>query len=1439
MNTRFFILAFILLSSIKGKDESTLKSFSQLNTIETIIANQSFIINTTEASIAFFDSFDTMGLVYISKDINEFLSQKDERVTGKFIEIEPNVEYYVRIRLIMNGLSNLRKYLYPKDIPEEKISIKENELNFIYLQKDKTYTFDFSENIIAKRVIKLSRKTLESKIVINTDKELNKENLYYQMEENFKGELKLEVKENNAFIEFLSSEGDYDKLNGVSLSNYKILNETNVIKVEKTEKDFFIRLSSNKSFNFSFCYGLSNNHDYFYNNIATKLRPSKRDDSYIIQLRLYVPFKNIILTQNEFLSFTVKIEKESEQEVFITYLQDSPISPLLDEKLDKNYCEKIINNLINMFDLYIFTDIAKNPPNVGIDNYHHRKIDIKKELANVKTEGRYFYEFYQEVMSIIYTLKDYHLTLYATSTPKGIPFVQYQISLPFNLIIHEDENKEFKLYIKLNDNIKYYDDETKNILKNCENVPIKTINDKEPFDFVQGFSKFESTKNVHAQFTLTLNYVFSRFNLALSPFSYSEFVFYDYEFENNIIIRLPTVQRTPNLEDLEFNKFYEEYIISKEKKIESKFFFIPSFEEVQEKYLEYKGLKKKEIKLKNNEEKIEWKITIKDPEDEEGYMKCRVDTENEVNVVLQTSFHFDYYLGILKIFKCAELFHTNDYPIIIIESLNGGGVAQLYMTMHQLFQMRTVDRTYFSFRMTDISRDLDAGQGFDRTDAKTCRRITSFDDFKETTDHYNYNGEDIEHIRSEAMDLLPFYFRNIFRDYREKNKENENLKRPTDIIIFTDSFSYSATSGLIKGFQNTGGAIIVGYYGNPKIKGIDLFDGSQSISSVRTIENLQVYKNLEEIGFHIVQVTVGESFDDSVYGSNPIPREYTFEPVDDRVDIYSKYSDDLYQKFIEQGKAIYEKFNKGNYCNPKNEKLLLHNSECTIEKEHAHGGYRCKSDKNEWNTEDCQAYYCDIGYYYNQYYQECLEECSFNDTKSYLIIDDMKDKVYEIENNITTTFTFINEYEGDYYFFKSSEDLINGVPKIGFIRTGTLFVNPNKDAEKNFEFKITKLNTDYQFSIFEYRSIRVNSIELLNGKTLMILHLYIDHIFYGYNMLNSKANKFKYAVYKDEMTLEDILNGNDKYFKEYTNENDFISLPKNEINLLLMNYSDIDQVHYVINSKEVNENISIVGEGTNFLFLPQNKIYVLDFKDNTINRIIKLSRKTLKAEINILNETDENIATLKSDNIYYIINQDFKGKLKLEIKNSDAIIEFLFKLDGLNSMNFNPNLKLNVVGKYTLIRVEKEYFGKKLKFKIQGEPGKSLKLSMFLGYSIPPYSYYYPGNLNQLPSSTNEINFDLFVDDIKLMEKENYCILFENSGPYLNFTFSEDNTPEREEEGGKGEEGLETWVIAIIVVGSILAVIIIIVLVVFCLRKNRQLTSDRIEEKMENLTEIK
>jgi hypothetical protein len=119
------------------------------------------------------------------------------------------------------------------------------------------------------------------------------------------------------------------------------------------------------------------------------------------------------------------------------------------------------------------------------------------------------------------------------------------------------------------------------------------------------------------------------------------------------------------------------------------------------------------------------------------------------------------------------------------------------MAMHQLFQMRTLDRTYFSYRTTDISKILNSNY-FTGTKAETCEIIHYFSQLKEIKDNYDYNGENIEHKRSEAIDIMPFYLRSIYRQYREKFKNSPNLKRPTDIIIFTDSFSYSATSGLIK-----------------------------------------------------------------------------------------------------------------------------------------------------------------------------------------------------------------------------------------------------------------------------------------------------------------------------------------------------------------------------------------------------------------------------------------------------------------------------------------------------------------------------------------------------------------------------------------------------------------------------------------------------------------
>ena len=98
-----------------------------------------------------------------------------------------------------------------------------------------------------------------------------------------------------------------------------------------------------------------------------------------------------------------------------------------------------------------------------------------------------------------------------------------------------------------------------------------------------------------------------------------------------------------------------------------------------------------------------------DEENRNKYLKCRVDKEKEVNMVVQTSFDLDYSMTIYKIMQCSKLFHSNPYPIIIIESFNGGGYVKFAFAMHQFLQLRTVDKGYISYRMSDKAKELNKG----------------------------------------------------------------------------------------------------------------------------------------------------------------------------------------------------------------------------------------------------------------------------------------------------------------------------------------------------------------------------------------------------------------------------------------------------------------------------------------------------------------------------------------------------------------------------------------------------------------------------------------------------------------------------------------------------------------------------------------------------------
>ena len=137
MKIRILILALIALISGKIQDEPSLVSYEKLNTFEMISESQSFKIKTSEPSIAYFDSFDGNSFAYITKDKDKFFNQTDERITGKFYPIEPNVEYYVRNNLYdlldTFRISTFKKYLYPVDLANRNISIFKEKINYLYL----------------------------------------------------------------------------------------------------------------------------------------------------------------------------------------------------------------------------------------------------------------------------------------------------------------------------------------------------------------------------------------------------------------------------------------------------------------------------------------------------------------------------------------------------------------------------------------------------------------------------------------------------------------------------------------------------------------------------------------------------------------------------------------------------------------------------------------------------------------------------------------------------------------------------------------------------------------------------------------------------------------------------------------------------------------------------------------------------------------------------------------------------------------------------------------------------------------------------------------------------------------------------------------------------------------------------------------------------------
>ena len=782
----------------------------------------------------------------------------------------------------------------------------------------------------------MSRVTLNGEIEIQNEQIqtsvlLNSEKLYYffneQNKEIFKGVLTIKVNK-NVLIEFLVDHSNNSQiLNEKEYKEYKIKSNT-LITFEKNDKDkpIYIKLFSKK--NLSFKYGITTGFTwdtYYHYSDSYKFEETLLQfDSYIIEIN--VP--NIALKEGEYFYLMLLFGEEISDELSQIYLTktDKFSIDIFNIEISESQCQSVIQNMIKLIeDGYAYNEIIKNPPNIE----YFGKYNLIDDLKRVETKERKYFDFYRDIRRITAQMKDGHFNILPIKSPNNYNPENIEICLPFSFYIKGNSRETAQMYIEIyKDCFDFFNKEQQDFIKSHLDEPLLNVNNKDPFDFIQNLqSEFNSVHNKHAEFSKNIENA-HKLSLAYNPFTEEQITNITFVFQggDNIVL---------------------DY------------------------YINYKQENNSKEKVNDDIDIKEWKYATKIT----NGIKCLVDDPLRLNVFKISSFNYiteeDLSDALEVMNNCVKEFYNNSYPIVgILYNSEGDSIfASLYF--QQLLQIKITQRTQFSAKISNLAKKEFLKDMSDKINIETCEEFKNFEEMKEIIDDY---GDNVILHRTKMFQIFNNFTVNNLKKFREELYDLNNLKRPTDIIIFTDGFSFGASSFFIKGLQESGGAIIVGYKGNPISD--EIFDASQSASSYTNFENNEVYKNLLENGFKISHVSFYQSFDYSYQGNKTIPKEYNIFPVDERVNIYQRYNDYLYDTFIQKALEIFEKYNINKKCNPNNLLLTLDPNDektCYIfnNDKHAHGGYKCE-ENGEWSN-NCIPYYCDIGYIFDTYKNICIK----------------------------------------------------------------------------------------------------------------------------------------------------------------------------------------------------------------------------------------------------------------------------------------------------------------------------------------------------------------------------------------------------------------------------------------------------------------------------------
>jgi len=267
-------------------------------------------------------------------------------------------------------------------------------------------------------------------------------------------------------------------------------------------------------------------------------------------------------------------------------------------------------------------------------------------------------------------------------------------------------------------------------------------------------------------------------------------------------------------------------------------------------------------------------------------------------------------------------------------------------------------RGIFAARKTESSKQVMLDGGYYKYFAPIsdkCEAFTNISapEYWREEDRDNF-GNGVIHARTKKMvEYVSESISKLFKPYIMKNP-----RKPTEIIVATDGFCFSACSLFVYGCIMSGSAIVTGY--GTTIPGDDLFVASQCPSSVidpisynKTLNNLTSRTLLEFSG------TFMESYNTSKDFKETIPGDYEVF----RIDVHCGYNvshDPNKASLLKATTKVYERFKTE--CNPDNQRLLLVTENCTSKDRHAlYSGHPCGAD-GLWDTTKCRISACEAGY---------------------------------------------------------------------------------------------------------------------------------------------------------------------------------------------------------------------------------------------------------------------------------------------------------------------------------------------------------------------------------------------------------------------------------------------------------------------------------------------